>query len=94
MTVSVEDLESRQVAYMEVSSIVPHGSSTADSNDRSDKPLVWTLSFLSAFVCSFITLSLIDWLTDLLNYCLIDWIYLFIYLFTSSSAMLAQILAL
>jgi hypothetical protein len=40
MTGSVEDLESRQVAYMEVSSIVPHGSSTLDFYDRYGKPVV------------------------------------------------------
>ena len=68
MTGSVEDLESRQVAYMEVSYIMPHGSSTSDFYDRSGKPVVWTLSFSSAFVYSIASLSLIDWLTDLLNY--------------------------
>jgi len=48
---------------------VPHGSSTSRFYDRYGKPVVWTLSFfLSAFVCSIASLSLIDWLTDLLNY--------------------------
>ena len=68
MTGNVEDIDSRQVAYMEVSRIVPRGSSTSELYDRYGKPVVWTLSFFFIGVCSFASLSPFDWLTDLQNY--------------------------
>jgi len=86
MTGSVQNLESRQVASIEVSSIVPQGRRTSDFYERYSKPVVWTLSFfyrrlfvrLPHFLWSIGWLTYSYWITDWLT----DWLDLFIYLFT------------